>query len=526
MNETLGIYLDADGISAAVATSNAAQLPRVLSLGASRATTASAVAAGPDGRVLVGDAALSAQGPIVTDPLERAVSGRTGALAAVITDLVDRSRVATTAGRSPDRLAIVIPNDLGAVGRDRVVTAANSAGITDVSLVPYGLAFSRGGSADGSALASGAARIGALDAPAPLVTAEELGRQIETPAAAPNPAPVADGPVSVFDEPDPPPVRRAPEPVASQPPRPRPVSPAPAPSTLVGTPPLQAVPRRSFPAPAIGIGVACMLVLLLTVAVVSGGDDDETATPPTTTSDIGVTTVAPTTSGLESTTDSSTSTPPSTSTTAASTSSSSSTTSSSTTTTTTTPVRVAIPGPVTLVETGLQFDTGTVVRFGDSEQDVISAAEAVLGPADSDSGRSSSDFCDGTVVRFVRWGNLEFVFTGDPGPIGEEESGAGQDGGATVEPLEFSQWYADGHRAPTGLVTPEGVGESATVGLLEVTYGNALVLVPAFEDDIVGIFAVTNPGTGAFLNGTTLGLDPDGVVTSLWAGDSCQRIFT
>ncbi|MGB1630784.1 MAG: hypothetical protein ACPHIC_07595 [Acidimicrobiales bacterium] len=525
MNETLGIYLDADGISAAVATADASQLPRVLSLGTSRAATASAVAADPDGKVLVGDAALSAQGPIVTDPLERAVSGRTGALAAVITDLVDRSRVGTTAGRSPDRLAIVIPDDLGAVGRDRVVAAANSAGITDVSLVPYGLAFSRSGSADGSALASGAARIGALDAPAPLVTAEELGRPIETLAATPNPAPVADGPVSVFDEPDPPPVRSAPAPVASQPPRPRPVSPAPAPSTLVGAPPLQAVPRRTFAAPAIGIGVACILMLLLAVVVVSGGDDDETVTPPTTTSDISVTTVAPTTSGLESTTNSSTSTPPSTSTTVAPTSSSSSTTSSSTTTTTT-PVRVAVPGPVTLVETGLQFDTGTVVRFGDSERDVISAAEAVLGPADSDSGRSSSDFCDGTVVRFVRWGNLELVFTGDPGPIGEEESGAGQDGGANVEPLGFSQWYADGHRAPTGLVTPEGVGESATVGLLEVTYGNALVLVPAFEDDIVGIFAVTNLGTGAVLNGTTLGLDPDGVVTSLWAGDSCQRIFT
>ncbi|MEM8707283.1 MAG: hypothetical protein AAGE98_12550 [Actinomycetota bacterium] len=79
---------------------------------------------------------------------------------------------------------------------------------------------------------------------------------------------------------------------------------------------------------------------------------------------------------------------------------------------------------------------------------------------------------------------------------------------------------------PTGLVTPEGLGESATVGFLEVTFPNTLVLVPAFEDDIVGVFAITNPTTGAVLTGTTLGLDPNGVVTSLWAGDSCTRVFT
>ena len=53
-----------------------------------------------------------------------------------------------------------------------------------------------------------------------------------------------------------------------------------------------------------------------------------------------------------------------------------------------------------------------------------------------------------------------------------------------------------------------------------------LDLVPAFDDDIVGIFAVVNPTTGQRFNGTTLGLDPNGVVTSLWAGDTCARVFT
>ena len=164
---------------------------------------------------------------------------------------------------------------------------------------------------------------------------------------------------------------------------------------------------------------------------------------------------------------------------------------------------------MTLGETGLQFDTGSLVQFGQADTVVLTAIGGVLGEPDSDSGLTENDFCAGTTARFVRYGDLELVFTGDEG-----------------EPLVFSQWYADGHRDPTGLVTPEGLGESATVGFLEVTFPGAFVLVPPFEDDIVGIFAVTNPQTGGVLSGTTLGLDPDGVVTSIWAGDSCTRVFT
>ena len=93
--------------------------------------------------------------------------------------------------------------------------------------------------------------------------------------------------------------------------------------------------------------------------------------------------------------------------------------------------------------------------------------------------------------RFGWWfGDLELVFTGEEG-----------------EPLVFSQWYADGHLDPTGLVTPEG-WRIGTVGFPEVTFPGAFVLVPPFEGDIVGIFAITNPQTGGVLNGTTLGLDP------------------
>ncbi len=523
MTETLGIHLDADGISAAVAPSDPSQPPTVLCLGTTQEAAASAVAAGPDGSVLVGDAALDADGPIVTDPLERAVRGRIGALTAVIADLVAQSAVAAESGESPNRLAIVIPDDFDAGARDQVVAAANGAGITDVSLVPYGLAVARGRSDDGGSLASGAALLGSMDAPPPIITAEELGQPIEAPASSPHLPPVADGPASVFDEfagSGLPPVRDSPQPMAAQPARPRPAAPASTPAAMIDAPPLQAYPQREIPWGAIVAAVAAISVVLMAIVVLSGGGDDDTATGPPSTSQAVTTTQVTNTTEPASTTDISTSTSSSSSTSSTSTSSTSST---STTTTTTTPVRVAGPGPVTLVETGLQFDTGVVVRFGDSEDDVIVATESVLGPADSDSGRSSTDFCDGTFVRFVRWGSLELVFTGDPAPIGEGED---DDGDPSRAVLEFTQWYADGHRTPTGLVTPEGIGESATIGLLHVTFANAIVIVAAFQDDIVGVFAVTNPGTGAVLNGTTLGLDPDGVVTSLWAGDSCTRVFT
>ncbi len=90
----------------------------------------------------------------------------------------------------------------------------------------------------------------------------------------------------------------------------------------------------------------------------------------------------------------------------------------------------------------------------------------------------------------------------------------------------FTQWYASELNDPTGLVTRDGLGIGATVGFLEVTYGDALVIVAALEGEDIGLFAVTNPGSGGVLNGITSSLDPEGEVTGLWAGDSCTRIFT
>lgn len=164
---------------------------------------------------------------------------------------------------------------------------------------------------------------------------------------------------------------------------------------------------------------------------------------------------------------------------------------------------------MTLVETGLVLDTGSVLRIGSGAEGVLADLEAVLGAPDSDTGFSEVEFCFSGRSRFVRWGQLEVV-------LGENEGG-----GAT-----FTQWYVDGSRDPTGLVTVDGLGVGATVGFLEVNYGSALTLVPAFEGAEAGVFAVTNSGNGGTVLGVTSSLEPEAVVTEMWAGDECTRVFT
>lgn len=506
MTFTLGIHVGPEMITAALAEGDPPRA-RAVPLGSTDLMTASAVAAGSDGAVLVGDAAAVAEGPTVTDALHRAGRGRTGALTAIITHVVGRA--ATAAGRAPNRLAIVIPDDFEAIERDNVVAAANAAGFTDVGLVPESLATARGHDAGHDTRhAIGAALVGSFDAPPPLVTAEDLG-QMTVPEEPRGPQPVSGGPVSVFDEPiDPavPPVRMPSEPVAARAARPRPATPAAAPAAMVAPPPLRPVPPRSVPVGAVIIAIALVIGAVIVVIGRSGGSETSDVPATTTTGAASTTTTAAvvtTTTAVPTTTSSATS---------SSTTSTSTTSSSSTTTTTTTPVRVASPGPVTLAETGLEFDTGSLVQFGQSEEVVLAEIEQVLGSPERDSGPIPNDFCSGPTARFVRYGNLELVFTSSRD---DPESS-----------LVFTQWYADGHLDPTGLVTPEGFGESSTVGFIEVTFPGAFVLVPPFEGDIVGIFAITNPQTGGVINGTTLGLDPEGVVTTLWAGDSCTRVFT
>jgi len=504
----LGIHISDDSISAAVCGSDPDDV-RVVPLGTSGPVVPAAVAAGVDGAVLVGEAAVDAAEPVVRDPLARAARGRTGALTAVITHVLGRAAVSSTAG-APTKLAVVVSDDADAVERDNIVAGANAAGFTDVALVPASLAELRGTDvSEGVGLAAGAARIGMVDALPPLVTREDLGQVVEPDDPPPVAPPSNARPVSVFDEsaaPERPPVRVTPEPVAAAPTS-RPATPAPAPVAMVATPPLQPIPNRSIPLlPVLALVVVALLVLVVVLAR-SAGDDDLDAAITTTLAP--TPSAAPSTTVVATTTSSTTTVAPVDTSSSTSTTLTTTTTTTSTTTTTTTPVRVATPGPVTLVETGLALDTGTIVPFGQDEQLVIAELASILGDPVTDS-ESQTEFCEGTSVRFVRWGSLEVVFT-------NTDEGT---------PRRFTQWFADGHLDPTGLVTPEGLGESATVGFLEVTFPNVLDLVPAFDDDIVGIFAVVNPTTGQRFNGTTLGLDPNGVVTSLWAGDTCARVFT
>jgi hypothetical protein len=522
MADTLGIHIAPEGITAVRLDAVAGTDPVVITLGESGPSVASVVARSDSGAVIVGDAARDEEGPTVTDPLERAAAGRIGALAAVINHVVGRAVLAD--GTPPRRVAIVIPDDWDVAARDRVVEAGNTAGATDTVAVPLSAATAQPARLDPVVdVAAGAARVASLAA-APLVTREDLGETVTPKSPVVSSDTPATGPVSVFDPEEP--VAEEPPPVPPARPAPAPVSapPAASPPTRVlpaaGPPDVQPLryepPRRRLP-----VGAIVVVVLVGLIAAVGGallvftpGDDDTdvegspatstTAAPATTTEAPATTTEPPTTTDpIPSTTTDPTTTGPTTT--------ESTTTTTEPPSTTTAPVPVDTPGDVTLVETGLQLAGGDLVLFEQDADMVVATVAAVLGDPDRDDPYEASAFCRGERTRFVAWGDLELVFT-------EEvlDSGVGR----------FTQWFAASSSKPKGLVTFSGVGVDATVGFLQVTFGNALVLVEPIPGDPTGLFAVTNPGSGAVLNGTTSSRDPEGVITSLWAGDSCTRIFT
>jgi len=319
------------------------------------------------------------------------------------------------------------------------------------------------------------------------------------PSAEVKPAVSSSSTKSVFDEPS---GRPQPAPagsvsgMANQP-----VAPSAAPVGLLPTPPLRPIPQRGANILAIGAGAVTAVVLAATVWFFSRPDDPvavETVIAETTTTTTVVQVDEPAETGDPS--ESTSTTPPTTTTTTT-------TTTTQPPVTTTTPTRVALPGLITLNPDGLYSSTIPVVQFGDAEADVLTELSGLLGAPTSDTGSTSNDFCEGDSARLVRWGNLEVVFTGEP------------------DDRLFTQWFADGVEQPEDLVTVEGFGVTATVGFMDVVFGLSYQLVPLNEGSIVGLFAVTNPATGAVLSGTTLGLDGNGVVTSLWAGDSCARAF-
>jgi len=509
----LGVSVDTNRISAAVLGADGAVHP--LALGDDQLSIAAAVSQSPDGAVMVGDAALRSSGPIATDPMERARVGRVGALTAVLAHVMGRA--AAAAGSTPRRIALVVPDHWTRDERDRLVEIGASAGAADTTLIPLSAAAARRSDPeDPVAMASAAAVIArASDAPPPIVTREDLGGSPDSEAVKPPdrvPAPPS-GPRSVFD-----PVTDGPKPPPPSTPRPavaggissapdaEPTRAMPAVSSPIGPPTHRPVPERRAP---VGLIIALVVLVLAgaaigAIALAKGGTT--TAAPATTTL---TTTVATTT--VPTTTAPATTEPTTTTTEAPTTSSTSSTTSSTTTSTTTLPVPVGEPGPVTLVETGLQLDTGAVLTFEQDDASVIAALEAALGPADLDSAWYLTSFCIGARTRILNWGDLEVVFTEDV-----LDSGVGK----------FTQWFVDGITNPVGLVTIDGLGYGATVGFLEMRYGTAATIVEAIPDDPAGLFAVTNPASGGVLLGVTTTRDPNGVVTSMWAGDSCTRIYT
>jgi hypothetical protein len=510
MADTLGLHIAAEGITAVRLDTDTSDAPVVVLLGVDGPAAACLVAQDDGGAVLVGDAARRASGPVVDDPMERAAAGRIGALSAVINHVVGRAAMA--GGSAPTCLAVVVPDDFGAAARDRVIEAGAAAGLKDTVAVPLMAAMAQSVAVDEVvAIAAGGAKVASLAA-APLVTREDLGETVKPRRTTVAPPVEVTSPVSVFtpdpepELPTPAPARPAAQPVAAAPPSPvdatTAIRAAPVPETLRYEPPK----RR--------VGAALILAVLLVglIAAIAIGllvfagedpspattEDPVTTTPPTATLPESATTVAPTTidplattTTLDHTLTTTTTTEPP--------------------VTTTTPLPVASPGAVTLVETGLQIAHSEVVLFGQSDDTVMASLTAALGEPESDSGMKESAFCFGARNRFVRWGDLELVFT-------EEVLESGD--------ASFSQWFADGHDDPEGLVTLSGVGVTATVGFLEATLGPSLQLVAAIPGDSTGLFAATNPGSGGLLNGTTSSREPEGVVISLWAGDSCNRIFT
>ncbi len=580
MTDTVGVHVGESHVTAVRFDASSTEPPRVVMLGDSDASTAAVVAQSEDGSVLVGDeAALITQGPRVTNPLQRASTGRIGALAAVLSFVVRRA--AEMDGKAPVRLAVVVDDDWQRAARDRIVQAGVASGIADTVVVPRSAAAVQPTSVTGAAaLAAGAARAGSLSS-AHFVTREDLGQPItvKTPVV-----PVPDVPrpesMSVFvDESLSDPARPVGGGVVSG------LSGEFDATQVVGSvgPGPEPLGSKTSPRPAL-TQAAITLGLVLLVGVVGGllilFADNDSSSVQTTPDGINedstpVDTGLPTTS-VSTTEPNATSTAGEPETTVSPSSTPSSTTATSTTaptTTTTTPVAVGSPGPVTLVETGLQFDTGSVVRFGQSMAAVLSEVTSVLGPPDSATNFRASDGC-AQDSRYVRWGELELVFLQDPavavpveeagpddggtsdgavdsedgavgtsdgavdaedgavgtsdGGVDSDDSGVGGEAGTEFVPATtgtFGQWYASGHTSPTGLVTRDGLGVSATVGFLEVIYGASFEVDQPVEEEELGVFSISNPASGGVINGTTSDVTPEGRVLNLWAGGACQRIF-
>ena len=377
-----------------------------------------------------------------------------------------------TAGIEPDRVAVVVDDELDGPSREAVGVAVRAAGAAEVVSVPRSIAEARrpsgGGDRPGElVLAAGAALV-----------ARELPAD-PAPAPAPRPPPV--------DEPV---VAEAAAPGAF----------APGDDTLD-----HEIPRHRFSV----LGVAIAIVLVLAGAagaflLLSGDDDTDTEpNPGTITEPPASSTTDPSTEATLSPDGGEGATPSTEGTTAGTNDEASEATAPPPTTE---PVPVGDPGAVTLTAVGLMLDDGTVLRFGQGGDTVVDEITRVLGEPDDETEWEVVELCLGDRVRTARWGDLEVVL--------EETDGTGR----------FGQWYAAGADEPEGLVDGAGLGVGATVGFLEVTYGEALQIDVFTEGEPEGIFGITDvdadagTGGGGVLIGSTTGLDPDATVTAVVGG--------
>ena len=403
--------------------------------------------------------------PVPLDELSVAAGAGSGGEAAVAAVALARVR---TSGVAPGRMAVVVDDDLDGSGREAVVAAVREAGVADVVSVPRSIAEARRPPA-------GADRSdGLLVVAGAALVARELPADpvpAEPPVAAPSAEPVVEA--------------------------------GPPPGALAaGEPALDhEIPRHRLSPVALVVVVVLLLGAAAVAYLVLAGDDEgEPAAEPGATT----TTDAPVPSATDEPVDANPEVDASTSTTAAP-------PDESAAPPITEPTPVGEPGAVTLSAAGLVLDGGTVLRFGQGADTVIDEVRRVLGDPDDDAEWAEAELFLVDRLRTVRWGDLEVVL--------EEVGCTGR----------FGQWYADGADDPEGLVDASGLGVGATVGFLEVTYGDALQIDVFTEGEPEGIFGITDTeadtGGSGVLIGSTTGLDPDATVTALWAGDTCPRAF-
>ena len=178
-------------------------------------------------------------------------------------------------------------------------------------------------------------------------------------------------------------------------------------------------------------------------------------------------------------------------------------------------------GPVTLAENGLLLrattQNQTLIGFGTDATTALEALAGVLGGLTADTGWGVDEICTSGVVRRVRLGDLEVVFTD------AEELDGVVGTGAT-----FTQWFVWGADASrSALWTLNRIGIGSTVADLTETYPDEFTLDQALPDsnDPAGYLRIDPFRLGALIEGMTSNTTAGGRVLQLWSGGGCQRAF-